>query len=382
VSPGRPTTARIDLAALRANLAAVRSMAPGRAVIAVVKADGYGHGGPAVARALAEAGVEQLAVLTVAEARSVREAGVERPLLLLAGVHDDAEAAEAVGLGATPVVHDPGGVERVARAAAAAGRRCPVHVEIDTGMRRMGVAPERAVDLVAAVAEAPALDLAGTFTHLARADEKDLAPTREQLARFGELLAEIRERGIDPGLVHAANSAGVLAWPELADAAPPTDAVRPGIFLYGSNPVAHAEPALEPVMTFATAVVAVRDVREGEAVGYGGFWQAPGPGRIATLAAGYADGVPRCLAEPGRPPAHAAIGARRFPLAGRVSMDYVTVDLGRDANDVSVGDEAVLFGRTASGDVLPVDVLAEAAGTLGYELLVRIGGRVPRVIVS
>jgi len=374
--------ARIDLGALRANLARVRTMAPGRAVIAVVKADGYGHGGPVVARALADAGAERLAVLTAAEARPLREAGVRRPILLLAGVHDADEAAEALSLDATPVVHHRAGLACVARAAEAAGRRCPVHLEIDTGMRRMGVAPEAAVELAAAVAETPALVLDGVFTHLARADEKDLGSAREQLERFAALLAAMRERGIDPGCVHAANSAGTLVWPELAGVAPDTDAVRPGIFLYGSNPVAHVDLALEPVMTFATRVVQVRDVARGDAVGYGGLWQARAPGRVATLAAGYADGVPRCLAEPGRPEALVAIGGRRLPLVGRVSMDYVTVDLGADANDVSIGDEAVLFGRSAEGEVLSVDALAAAAGTLGYELLVRVGERVPRVVVS
>ena len=380
MTAGRPTVARIDLAALRANLASVRAMAPGQALIAVVKADGYGHGGPCVARALAEAGAEMLAVLTLDEARPLREAGVELPILLLAGVHDAEEAAEALALAATPVVHHAGGLERVARAAAAAGRRAPVHVEIDTGMRRMGVAPSDAVALVAAVAEAPALELAGVFTHLARADEPELGPSREQLALFGRLLAELRAQGIEPGCVHAAASAGLYAWPKLADVAPQTDAVRPGIFLYGSNPVGHAELSLQPVMTFTTRVVQLHEVAPGDHVGYGGLWRATARGRIATLASGYADGVPRCLAEPGRPTAWVAIGHRRFPLAGRVSMDYLTVDLGADANDVSLGDDAVLFGRTPSGETLSVDDLAAAAGTVGYELLVRVGGRVPRVV--
>jgi len=379
---GRPTIARIDLSALRANLATVRAMAPGRAVIAVVKADAYGHGGPAVARALAGAGVESMAVLTVEEARPLREAGVATPILLLAGVHDAAEAAEALAIDATPVMHHAGGLALAAEAAAAAGRACPVHVEIDTGMRRMGVAPDEAVDLVARVAGTRELELRGVFTHLAKADEPDLSHAREQLERFGGLLSEIRGRGIDPGQVHAAASAGALAWDAFGDAAPETHAIRPGIFLYGSNPVAHVALDLAPVMSFVTRVVHLRRVAKGDTAGYGGFWSAPRAGRLATLAAGYADGVPRCLAEPGRPPAFVAIGNRRFPLAGRVSMDYVTVDLGDDANDVSIGDEAVLFGATSSGDPLSVDGLADAAGTVGYELLVRVGARVPRVVTG
>ena len=381
MSDGRGTIARIDLAALRANLETVHRMAPGREAIAVVKADGYGHGGPTVARALTDAGAEALAVLTVDEARPLREAGVATPILILAGVHDAAEAAEAVALEATPVVHHDGGLAHVARAAGAAGRSCPVHVEIDTGMRRMGVAPDGAVALVQKVAETGEVELAGVFTHLAKADEADLGHAREQLGLFGRLLSEIRGLGIEPGRVHAAASAGVLAWSDLADAAPETHAIRPGIFLYGSNPVGHADLPLAPVMSFETRVVHVRRVETGDTAGYGGFWSAPGPGRLATLAAGYADGVPRCLGEPGRPPAYVAIGNRRFPISGRVSMDYLTVSLGDDANDVSIGDTAVLFGATPSGDTLSVDTLADAAGTLGYELLVRVGGRVPRVVV-
>jgi alanine racemase len=379
---GRATIARIDLAALRANLETVRRMAPGQEVIAVVKADGYGHGGPTVARALTEAGAEAVAVLTVDEARPLREAGVATPILILAGVHDDAEAAEALALEATPVIHHEAGLAQVGRAAAAAGRACPVHVEIDTGMRRMGVAPDAAVELVARVAESRDLELTGVFTHLAKADEADLGHAREQLGLFGRLLAEIRGRGIEPRRVHAAASAGLLAWGGLGDAAPETQAIRPGIFLYGSNPVAHADVPLAPVMTFETRVVHLRRVERGDTAGYGGFWSAPGPGVLATLAVGYADGVPRCLGEPGRPPAFVGIGNRRFPVAGRVSMDYLTVSLGDDANDVSIGDAAVIFGATPSGDPLSVDALADAAGTLGYELLVRVGGRVPRVVVG
>jgi len=379
---GGRTFARIDLAALRANLATVRAMAPGKAVIAVVKADGYGHGAESVARALVAAGSEALAVLSVDEARPLRDAGVAAPMLILAGVHDDAEAAEALALETTPVIHHEGGLALVAKAAAAAGRACPVHVEVDTGMRRMGVAPDAAPALVARVAETPGVELAGVFTHLARADEPDLGHAREQLAHFGRLLVEIRGRGIDPGQIHACASAGVLAGAALGDVAPTSHAIRPGIFLYGSNPVAHAALELAPVMSFVTSVVAVRRVERGDTAGYGGFWSAPRAGWLATLAAGYADGVPRCLGEPGRPPAFVAIGNRRFPLAGRVSMDYVTIDLGDDANDVSLGDEAVLFGATASGDPLPVDALAEAAGTVGYELLVRVGACVPRAVVD
>lgn len=372
--------ARIDRAALRANLACARARTQGRKVLAVVKADAYGHGAADVARTLAAAGVEGLAVLTVAEAADLRAAGLSLPILIMAGVHDAAEAREALALGLTPVVHHPGGLELVAKAASAAGTVWPVQVEIDTGMRRMGVPPGQAVALLAAVAAGPAVRLAGTFTHLARADEPDLDPSREQLALFARILAELRARGVEPGSIHAAASAGLLAWPHLADAAPATDAVRPGILLYGSNPCPHLVAELAPVMTLATRVVHLREVAAGDAAGYGALWRAPRAGRVATLAAGYADGVPRCLGEPGRPPAQVLIGNRRFAIAGRVSMDYATVDLGADAADVSIGDEAILFGRSERGELLPADAMAAAAGTISYELFVRIGARVRREV--
>jgi len=383
MSRGRPTVARVDLDAARANLAALRHRVPGREVIAVVKADAYGHGAVPLARALVGAGAERLAVLSVDEAAALRDAGLGAPILVLGGVHDAAEAREAAARGVTPVVHGAEGLALLAGAVPAGPEALPVHVELDTGMRRMGAAPEAAAELLAAAAATPRLRLEGVMTHLARADEADPAPSREQLALFGRLLGAARARGVDPGCVHAAASAGCLAWKALADAAPETHAVRPGIALYGADPMArpspHAPAALAPVMTLATRVVAVRRIRRGEPVGYGDIWRAPRAGRIATLAVGYADGVPRCWGEPGRPPARVAIGGRRFPVAGRVSMDYVTVDLG-EANDVSTGDEAVLFGRVAAGDVLPVEVLAEGAGTISYEILSRVGTRVPREI--
>jgi alanine racemase len=375
---GRPTVARIDAAALRANLATVRERAPKQAVIAVVKADAYGHGAVRVSQVLAAAGVEWLAVLSVAEACVLRDAGIHLPILILSGVHDAEEAREALAHELCPVVHHEHGAELLAQAAARSGAVCPVQVEIDTGMRRMGVAPGEARALIERVAADPALRLAGVFTHLARADEPDPAPSLEQVAALAGILAELR---VDPGQVHVAASAGLLTWPALAVDAPPTHAVRPGILLYGSNPATHVELEAQPVMTLATRVVHLRDVAPGDGVGYGAIFRAPRRGRIATLAAGYADGVPRCLGEPGRPPAHVLIGNRRHPVAGRVSMDYLTVFLAAEGNGVSIGDEVVLFGRSAGGALLRVDELAAATGTIAYELLVRVGGRVPRRFV-
>jgi len=364
------TQAVIDLAALADNFARLRVRAGGRALIAVVKADAYGHGAEAVVRRLVREGCESFAVAMVAEAAALRRAGLGVRLLLLGGVGEPAEAREAIALGALPVVH---GVEEVAwleQAARALGVRAPVHVEIDTGMRRLGVTPEAAPELLARVAASPQLALAGVSTHFARADEEDLAPTRAQLAAFRAALAAARAAGVDPGRVHVANSAGLLSAGVAGDDLLEGDAGRPGLALYGVAPAPHlADPALKPVMTLRTEVAAVRAVAAGEGVGYGHAWRAPHSGWIATLPIGYADGVPWSGARRGE----VAIGGARRPLAGRVSMDCVTVWTGGEP--ARVGEEAVVFG---AGTAARVEEWAEAAGTIAYELLVRVGARVPR----
>jgi alanine racemase len=372
---GRPALARIDLGALRANYREARRRANGRSVIAVIKADAYGHGALPAARVLVAEGCERLAVLSIEEASRLRDAGIAAQLLVLGGVHDASEAAEAVARRLVPVLHDDDGRARMAAAARASGARAPVQVEVDTGMRRMGVPATDADALLAAVAADPSLSLDGTFTHLAQADDADLAPSLAQLAQFREVLARARGRGEAPGLVHCSNSAGLLCGASLADALPEASAVRPGLMLFGVRPAPHLPASLKPVMTLLTRVVQLHRVRGGEGVGYNARYRAAGDTRVATLALGYADGVP--VATSGR--GEVLIGGRRFKVAGRVSMDYVSVEVG-DA-PVALGDEALLFGASAQG-VLPVEDAASAAGTIAYELLVRVAARVPRVFVD
>jgi alanine racemase len=369
----RPTEARIALDAVRANLAEVRRHADGRSVIAVVKADAYGHGALPVVRALLAAGCERLAVLSVEEGCALREAGVAAPVLVLGGVHESPELAVEHGL--TPVVHHTGHLERIAAAARRRGVPVRVHVEVDTGMHRMGAPLGEAEALLVAVAEEPLLELEGVYTHLARADEADLEPSLEQLASFRDLLAAARARGLSPPLVHCANSAGVLAGAALRDALPEANAVRPGLMLYGVSPAPHLAASLHPVMTLRTRVAHVRTLRPGDAVGYAALYRAERATRVATLPLGYADGVPISASNRGS----VAIGGRRHPMVGRVSMDFVCVDVG-DAS-VKIGDEAVVFGA-ADGGVLPVEEAARAADTIAYELLVRVGSRVPRVFLD
>ena len=375
----RPTTASIDLAALAHNYAEAARLAAGRQVIAVVKADAYGHGAVPVARRLVAAGCKRLAVATVAEAAELRAAALRVPILVLGGVHDAAEADDAVALDLVPVIQHGGHVPLLARAARERGQPLAVELEVDTGMARMGVPPEDVAALAGALLRDGALVLEGLYTHLACADESELAPTRRQLALFAEVVAGLRARGLAPARVHVANSAGLVAGAELADALPPeVNAVRPGILLYGvqPSPARARVAALRPVMSLRTRVANVRHVRRGDPVGYGATFRAQQRGRVATLPVGYADGIPWSLGNRGQ----VLLRGRKVRIAGRISMDLTTLDVGE--LPVEIGDPVVIFGESAAPerDSLPVEEQAEAAGTIAYELLVRVGGRVPRVL--
>jgi alanine racemase len=372
----RPVWAWIDQDALRHNARRAIECAAGRTVIGVVKADGYGHGAAEIAHGLLAEGVARLAVVSVGEGAALRRAGIVSPVLLLGGLDDAATAERALKWGLTPVIHDQRGFE-LARTFGRRDSPLSVEVEIDTGMHRMGVERDAVRSLLAGIAETPQLSLSGLFTHLARADESDLGPSRDQVAEFATLLREIDIGRAEPLDVHIVNSAGLLRREEIEtpESGVITAAVRPGLMLYGVSPFADRSAEaldLEPVMTLAAEVVAVRSVRKGQTVGYGGLWRAERDTRVATLPLGYADGIPRSLL--GRGEIHLASGMR--PIVGRVSMDYVSVDVG-DA-PVEVGQVATIFGRTPQGLRVPVENLAAAGGTIGYEILAGIGARVPR----
>jgi len=373
----RPVWAWIDRAALRHNARRARALAGDRTVIGVVKADGYGHGATKVARALLAEGIGRLAIVSVAEGAALRRAGIGSPILLLGGMDDVAGAERALKWGLVPVLQDERGVA-LAQSFGSADARFAVELEVDTGMRRMGASPTSASTLLARILDAPQLALSGVFTHLARADEPELAPSRGQAEALAALLAEVvgeeqGERGPDR---HLANSAGLFRLEEIEAGAIETTAVRPGLMLYGVSPFADRSAEaldLEPVMTLAARVVATRRLSAGDSVGYGGEWTADRETTLATLPVGYADGIPRAVLGRGR--VHLA-GASR-PIVGRVSMDSICVDCGDDP--VEIGDVATVFGRTPEGARVPVEDFARAAGTIGYEILVGVGGRVPRI---
>lgn len=362
--------AEVSLGAIAANVEALRSIAAPAQVCAVVKADGYGHGAVPVARAAVEAGAQWLAVAQVPEATELRAAGVEAPILLLSEPRAT-EVDEALAAGMHVTAYTPDMVERLGRAnAASGGAPLPIHVKVDTGMRRVGATPADAVLLAQAVESHPALDLQAVWTHCAVADEPADPFTALQLERYEAVLAEIEASGVRVPLRHAANSAGALAHPQAR-----YDLVRCGIAIYGIPPA----PALvdlaplAPAVRLATEVAFVKPVAAGDGVSYGLRHHVERDTVVATLPIGYADGVSRALGIQGQ---DVLIGGRRCPMVGVVTMDQVMVDIGPDA-EVRAGDEAVLLGAQGTERITP-DEWAARLGTIAYEVVCAIGARVER----
>lgn len=377
-SPDRWAWAEIDLEALAHNIGVVRRAATPSELWAVVKADGYGHGAVTVARAALDAGATGLCVALVSEGSELRRAGVECPILLF-GEPPPHEIGALVEASITPTVFSERFVDALAEVGRRAGVVVPCHVNVDTGMQRVGVSPSGAGALVDAVLRhTDALHLDGIYTHLACADEPDHPANAEQLARFDLVVDELRGRGIDPRRVHVANSAGALA---LAPAR--RSLVRAGIAIYGISPgpgVDRLAGDLRPVMRLAARVSHVKPVVAGSHVSYGWRHRFARDTVVATVPIGYADGVPRRLGTlPDAPGFEVLVGGRRHPIVGVVTMDQFMVDVG-DA-EVHVGDEVVLIG--AQGDErIRVEDWATRLGTIGYEIVCGIGARVPRKVVG
>jgi alanine racemase len=359
----------LDHAAIRSNLAAIRRRAPGAGVIAVVKANAYGHGDVAVARTLVAEGVERLAVATVDEGARLREAGIDGPIVVLWGV-GRAEAADVVAHRLEPIVYDHATVDILDAAAARAGERVGVHVKVDTGLGRQGIAPDGALALASAVAGSRHLAISGTMSHLAVPGEDD-AYTDVQRVRMARVVDAMRSAGIDPGVVHVGASAAILG-PSGGDAA---DAVRPGLALYGLAPPAAADaaPELRPALSLKALPLRIFDLPAGEAIGYGLRFRARGATRIATIGIGYGDGWPRAHANNG----FALVRGTRVPIVGAVSMDGLMVDVG-SVPDMSLDDEVVLIG-TQSGATITAEEVAAQRRTINYEVTTALRARLPRL---
>ncbi|WP_255250900.1 alanine racemase [Kocuria sp. WN036] len=373
-------SAVVDLAAVRANVRRLRDLAAPARLMAVVKADAYGHGAVPVARAALEAGAHALGVAHVGEALALRAAGIGAPVLAwLHTVDTDFRAALAadVELGVSGWELAP-----ITAAARALGTTARIHLKIDTGLGRNGAPEALWPELVRAAAQAETEGLVrvvGVFTHLAVADEPSRPETREQLERFRAAVATARAAGLRPGLRHAANSPGLLSAAGLERPGDMLlDMVRVGVSLYGLSPFADRTPeqlGLVPAMTLRSTVSAVKEVPAGQGVSYGLGYVTDRPTTLALVPLGYADGVPR--SGTGGP---VRIQGRTYPEVGRVAMDQIVVDLGAPGRSAPehglLGAEAVLFG---AGENPSASAWADAAGTINYEIVTRVSPRVPRV---
>lgn len=370
----RPVWAEIDLGAIAHNAGVLRRAAGGAALCAVVKADGYGHGAVPVARTAVAAGAEMLAVALVEEAAQLRDAGIDGPLLLLSEPPADS-FDDVVGLNLQPTVYTDAGVDAAVgavRAAPGHAGRLPVHLKVDTGMRRVGASPADVPGLAKRIVDAPELVLEGALTHCAVADEPGRPFTAVQLDRFERSLADLASAGIRPRIRHAANSAVTLCHP-----GGHYDLVRCGISLYGLPPAAAlaGQPGvadLRPAMALRAKVSFTKRVPAGDGISYGLRYAPASDANIATVPIGYADGVPRRLSSVG---GHVLIGGRRQPIAGTITMDQLMVDCG-DA-PVAPGDDVVLIGRQGD-ERITADDWATSLGTISYEIVCGIGPRVPR----
>jgi len=385
----RPAWAEVDLDALTSNLAGLRRLAAPAGVLAVVKADAYGHGAPRVARALEEAGAEWAGVAMLEEALELRRAGVGLPVLVLGTAHEG-QIPLYRRHWLTPTVSSLDQLEMWrARAGGGGGGEGPteVHLKIDTGMHRLGVPAEAAAEALERLRGEPGLRLAGLLSHFAEANEPESAASSEQERRFAAVVELLTAAERERVVVHLANSAGLLHRPSARHRL-----VRLGLSLYGLDPageVGGAEAGLAPVLSVAARIVQLRRVAPGEAVGYGGRWKAARPSDVAVVPVGYADGYPWRLSLAGTPAgappakssaaaspvAEALVGGRRVPLAGAVSMDMLALDV--TGTGAAVGDEAVLLGRRG-GEAITAWELARRAGTIPYEVLCGFGRRLPR----
>jgi alanine racemase len=369
----RFTWAEVDASAITYNARQLKARAGDAALLAVVKAAGYGHGPVPAAQAALAGGATWLGVALVEEGEALRRAGITVPVLVLSEPRPSAMAA-VVAADLRPTVYTEEGVEAAARAGAGLSARLRVHVKVDTGMHRVGATPEDAVALAQAVVQRPELHLEGLCTHFAVADQPERADhTAGQLAGLHAVAAELAELGIRPDLLHAANSAGLLAHPDAR-----LDLVRCGITLYGLAPSPALDGILDlrPALSLKAEVSFVKPLAAGEGVSYGLRWTAPQDTVVATVPIGYADGVPRRYGTSG---GEVLLGGRRCPVVGTVTMDQLLVDCGPGAS-VTRGEECVLIGRQGDDEITAWE-WAERVGTIAYEVVCGLSSRVPRLWV-
>ena len=361
-----PSRIRVDLDAIAGNYRAIAAHV-GVPVMPIVKANAYGHGLVQVSRRLQAAGAQQLGVAFLEEGIALREAGIDLPILVLGGIFGP-QVSQFIVHDLELTVSSLSKLGQVEETAQALRRRARVHLKIDTGMERIGVHAASAGPFIEAAARSPWCEVVGVYSHLACADDPEAPMTASQLGRFLEACAHFERIGAPMPRRHLANSGGVLHFPDTW-----LDMVRPGILLYGvlPDPASRRTVAVAPALSLVSQVVYFKVVRAGSTVGYGATWTARGDTRVVTVPVGYGDGWPRALSSRGQ----VLVRGRRHPVVGRVCMDQFMVDIGGDSawNE----DEVVLVGRQGA-EAIAVEEVAQAAGTIPYEILVQLNGRIPR----
>lgn len=363
--------ANVNLDAIRHNIQDARShIADGTRLMAIIKADGYGHGATEVASAIDDL-VDAYGIAILEEGVELRRAGVTKPILIL-GYSPAAQYEEVIYNDITQAVFTYEMAKQLSDTAVRLGKKALVHIKTDTGMGRIGFCPtEESADIVARIQELPEIEITGCFTHFATADEKNKTFTKKQLSDFQQFAGMLRERGISNIILHASNSAGIIDIPEAN-----LDMVRMGISLYGHYPseeVEREQADLRPAMSLISYISYVKTVPAGTPIGYGSTFVSGEEMHIATIPVGYGDGYPRQLSNKGS----VLIHGQRAPIVGRVCMDQFMVDV-TEIPQVQVGDEVVLFGRQ-KGEELSVEEVSALAGSFNYEMLCNVGKRIPRV---
>ena len=366
----RPTRILVDLDAITHNLGAIRKRV-GVPVMGIVKAEAYGHGLVPVARHLQAQGVDQLGVAFLEEGIALREAGITLPILVLGGIFGP-QAADLIAHDLEVTVSSLDKLRQVEAAAGSLGRKATVHLKVDTGMERIGVHSYSCAALIEAAVASQWCTIKGIYSHLACSDDPSSPMTALQVERFAEACAHFERLGAPMPLRHLANSGGVLHFPETW-----LDMVRPGIVLYGvlPDPASQRSMDLRPALSLVSQVVYFKVVRAGNPVSYGATWAPAADTRVVTVPIGYGDGWPRALSSRGQ----VLVRGHRYPVVGRICMDQFMVDIGCDSawNE----DEVVLVG-TSGAETITVEDVALAAGTIGYEILTGLNGRIPRAYLG
>ena len=368
--PGRPTVCSIDLDALSWNFRQIKTaIGPRVQILAMVKANAYGHGAPKVSKTLAAGGCDAFGVATLEEAIELRHAGICTPILVVAGAYLD-QIEGFVKHKLTPAVHDPTTLKLLEEALRSNGAELPVHLKIDSGMGRLGFLPAQIDSWLPQLKNLKAAKIDGVFSHFSHAESVEGQYTLKQLEVFKAIIERLQSAGIAPRLIHLANSAATVTLPEAR-----FHMVRPGLILYGvyPSPSMERQISLRPVLSWKTRVLQVKRVPAGTSISYGQTFVTERDSIIATLPVGYADGYARLLSNRGA----VLVGGKRAPVAGRVCMDLTMADV-TDIAGVQPGDEVVLLGR--QGDqMISADEMAGWANTISYEVLTSISTRVPRI---